>query len=139
MSSQPNTNGMAAAAQIINIENLINSYNSKLDGIQKESKQLKEMLQSVLDNNEEYQKMAKEADKLAKLKTLEKQKVLKTSEASTLVDKIKEKSSELREIKVALSDYLTQYFSLSGNRQIEMPDGVLMEIIYSAKLVKKKN
>ena len=127
------------AVNLLSVESLINSYTVKLDELQKDSREQKEMLQSFLDNDQEYLDAAKEADKLAKIKTLAKQKVLKRSEAQVLVDKLKEISSELREVKTAMSDYLTQYVTLSGSRQIERPDGVLMDIIHSAKLVKKKS
>jgi len=127
------------AVNLLSVESLINSYTVKLDELQKDSREQKEMLQSFLDNDQEYLDAAKEADKLAKVKTLAKQKVLKRSEAQVLVDKLKEISSELREVKTAMSDYLTQYVNLSGSRQIERPDGVLMDIVHSAKLVKKKS
>jgi len=127
------------AVNLLSVESLINSYTIKLDELQKDSREQKEMLQTFLDNDQEYLDAAKEADKLAKIKTLAKQKVLKRSEAQVLVDKLKEISSELREVKTAMSDYLTQYISLSGSRQIERPDGVLMDIVHSAKLVKKKS
>ena len=79
----------------------------------------------------------KEAAKTAKVKTLAKSKVLEHSEAKSVVEKIKDNQSQIKELKVALSDYLAQYVTLSGSNQIEGPDGVLRQIIYSAKLVKK--
>lgn len=121
---------------LISVESLINSYNSRLDTLQTEQKQFKEMLNSILDNDTEYQTAAKEASKLAKLKTIAKQKVLKLPEAAQTVDKMKECQMQLREIKTALSDYLSQYVTLSGTNQIEGIDGVLRQIVYTAKLVK---
>jgi len=121
---------------LISVESLINSYNSRLDTLQAEQKQFKEMLNSILDNDVDYQTAAKEASKLAKLKTLAKQKVLKLPEAAQTVDKMKECQMQLREIKTALSDYLSQYVTLSGTNQIEGVDGVLRQIVYTAKLVK---
>ncbi|MDD3999012.1 MAG: hypothetical protein PHR98_02850, partial [Candidatus Shapirobacteria bacterium] len=78
-----------------------------------------------------------EASKQAKLKTLAKQKVLKSPESLTLVEKIKDNQSQIKELKVALSDYLAQYVTISGSNQIEGSDGVLRTIVYTAKLVKK--
>jgi len=124
---------------LISVESLINSYNSRLDTLQTEQKQFKEMLNSILDNDIDYQTAAKEASKLAKLKTLAKQKVLKLPQAAQTVDKMKECQMQLREIKTALSDYLSQYVTLSGTNQIEGIDGVLRQIVYTAKLVKISN
>ena len=44
---------------------------------------------------------------------------------------------QVKELRVALSDYLAQYVNLSGSNQIEGPDGVTRQIIYTARLVKK--
>ena len=121
---------------LVSVESLINSYNSRLDTLQTEQRQFKEMLNSILDNDVDYQTVAKEALKLNKQKTLAKQKVLKLPEAAQTVDKMKECQTQLREIKTALSDYLSQYVTLSGTNQIEGIDGVLRQIVYTAKLVK---
>lgn len=132
----PNENNQVQ--NLLSVESLINSYNVRFNDIQKEFKENKEMLNSILENNTEYQEVAQEAGKLAKLKTVAKQKILQQPEAARLQDKIKELQMQIREIKTALSDYLSQYVSLSGSREIEGPDGVLRQIIYSAKLVNSK-
>lgn len=126
------------ATNLINIESLINSFNGRLETLQNELKQHKEMLASILDNDAEFQEISKEAQKLAKLKTIAKQKIIKEPETAKLQDKINDYQSQIKEIRVGLSDYLSQYVSLSGSSQIEGPDGVLRQIVYSAKLVKAK-
>lgn len=132
----PNENNQAQ--NLLSVESLINSYNLRYNDIQKEFKENKGMLNAILENDDEYQKTSEEAGKLAKLKTVAKQKILQQPEAARLQDKIKELQMQIREIKTALSDYLSQYVSLSGSREIEGPDGVLRQIIYSAKLVNSK-
>lgn len=132
-----NTN--AQSITLLNVESLINSHDSKLASLQKELSVQKEMLSDILENNEEYVKTAGEAAKLAKLKTQAKQKVLKEPAAVTLVEKVKDLQSQMKELKVALSDYLSQYVSLAGTNMIEGTDGVIRQIIYSAKLVKKQD
>ena len=127
-----------SAATLLNIESLINNYNARFDEIQKEFKEHKEMMNGILENNDEFQTINEEASKQAKLKTIAKQKVLKQPEAAKLQDKIKEYQSQIREIKTALSDYLGQYVALAGTNQIEGPDGVVRQIIYTAKLIKLK-
>jgi vacuolar-type H+-ATPase subunit I/STV1 len=125
-------------SNIINVENLINSYNLKLDSLTRDLHQQKSMLQSILDNDSEYSQLAQEADKISKTKSVARQKSLRQSNAITIIDKTKEIKNELREVKIAMSDYLTQYITLSGSRQIEAPDGTLMDIIYSARLIKNR-
>lgn len=125
------------AANLLNIESLIKSHDAHLDSLTKELRTQKEMLDAILDNDEEYRTSATEASKYTKLKTVAKQKVLKRQECVTLVDKIKDYQAQIKELKVALSDYLSQYVTLSGINQIEGSDGVLRTIVYTAKLVKK--
>jgi len=122
---------------LINIESLINSHDQKLAVLEKELKTQKQMLNNLLENDDEYNKASEEAAKLVKIKTLAKQKILKTSNAQSIVEKVKDAQVQIKELKVALSDYLSQYVNLSGTNQIEGVDGVVRQIIYSAKLVKK--
>lgn len=126
-----------AAANLLNIESLVNSHDAKLTELQKDLSVQKDMLSGMLESNEEYALAHQEATKTAKVKMLAKQKVLKSPSAVTVVEKVKEIQSEIKELKVALSDYLSQYVSLSGTNQIEGPDGVIRQIVHSAKLVKK--
>lgn len=134
-----NTVSNSQAIQLISIENLINSHDAKVESLTKELKVQKEMLSNMLENNEEYAKAAEEAGKLVKLKTIAKQKVMKTDSAKTVVEKAKDLQTQLKELKVALSDYLAQYVSISGQNQFEGADGVTRQIIYNAKLVKKQD
>lgn len=129
----PNEN---QAVTLLSIESMINNYNVRFDEIQKDFKEQKDMLNSLLENDDEYQTVSEEASKQAKLKTIAKQKVLKQPEVAKLQDKVKECQSQIREIKTALSDYLGQYVALAGTNQIEGPDGVVRQIVYTAKLIK---
>ena len=124
-------------SDLTNIESLINSHDSRLNTLTQELKTQKSMLNDLLANNEEYTKTSEESSKLAKLKTLAKQKALKQPAAVPLVEKIKDCQMQVKELRVALSDYLTQYVNLSGTNQIETEDGVIRQIIYTARLVKK--
>ena len=126
------------AINLINIESLINSSTARFDALDREYHEQKSMLDSILDSDDEYQEVAQEAQKQVKLKTIAKQKVMVRPEAAHLVEKIKDAQIQIKELKTAMSDYLAQYVTLSGSNQIEGPDGVLRQIIYTAKLVKTK-
>lgn len=97
------------------------------------------MLKNILENDEEYAKTSDQVGKLSKLKTLARQKVLHTPNAISLVDKVKDLQSQVKELKVALSDYLAQYVNLAGTNQFEGADGVSRQIVYSARLIKKRD
>lgn len=125
-------------ANLLNIESLINSSTARFDVLDKEYQEQKSMLDSILDSDIEYQEVAQEAKKQAKIKTIAKQKVMARPEAARLVDKIRDSQMQIKELKTAMSDYLAQFVILSGTNQIEGPDGVLRQIIYTAKLVKTR-
>ena len=120
-------------ANLLNIESLINSSTARFEILQKEFQEQKSQLDSILDSDIEYQEVAQEAQKQAKLKTIAKQKVMTRSEAALIVEKIKDAHIQIKELKTAMSDYLAQFVILSGTNQIEGPDGVLRQIIYTAK------
>jgi len=126
------------AQNIINTESLINTASSRLNDLSYEVKEYKAMLDEILESDTEFQEIDKEAKKQAKLRALARQKALNTPAAKTNIDKLKETQTQLREVKTALSDYLAQYVKISGSNQIEGPDGVVRQIIYTAKLVKTK-
>jgi len=126
-----------SAQNLISIESLINSHDSRLQILTKESRSHQEMLNSLLDNDPEYSKIAKEAAKITKLKSVAKSSVLQRPEAKSVAEKLQDNRAQIKELKIALSDYMSQYVALSGSNQIEGPDGVLRQIIYTAKLVKK--
>lgn len=126
------------AINLLNVESLINSTMSRFEILDKEYKEQKSMIDALLENDLEYQEALIESKKQAKLKTIAKQKVMTKPEATHVVEKLQESQSQIKELKTALSDYLAQYVTLSGSNQIEGADGVLRQIIYTAKLVKSK-
>lgn len=123
---------------LLSIEGLIKSYYQRYNSLSLQLKQYKEMLQGALENDAEFHQHDQESKKSAKLKTIAKQKVLALSSNADLDSKVKDHQSQLKELRVGLSDYLTQYMSLSGTNIIESPEGEMLEIITNAKLVKKK-
>jgi len=127
------------AQTLISVESMINNTNSRLETLTKEIKEHKSMLNSILENSDEYQQLQEEVQKQSKLRNIAKQKVLTKPSASKAMEDIKDLQIQIKEAKTALSDYLAQFVNLSGTNQIEGPDGVLRQIVYTAKLVKNKN
>ena len=135
----PNENlNPTQVANLLNIESLINSSTARFEVLQIEYQEQKSQLDSILESDVEYQEVAQEAQKQAKLKMVAKQKVMARTECTQLVEKIKDAQLQMKELKTAMSDYLSQFVILSGTNQIEGADGVLRQIIYTAKLVKTK-
>ncbi|HRS23190.1 MAG TPA: hypothetical protein P5562_03485 [Candidatus Woesebacteria bacterium] len=120
------------------LQNLINAHYQRLDNLSRELKQQKEMLNDLLEKDEEFVQAEEEAKKTAKVKALAKKKILLRPEARALVEKIKDNQFQIKEIKLALSDYLAQYMREAGTTQIAAPDGSSYRIVYTARLVKSE-
>lgn len=127
------------AQTIISLESLINSFDSRLESLTREMRTHKDMLVSYLDGQKEFAEAQTKAQSAAKEATIAKQKALKSSEAQPLIEKVKDYQIQIKEVKIALSDYLSQYITLSGTNQLNAPDGTTRSISVSARLVKKKD
>ena len=92
-----------------------------------------------MENDETYRIHNEKAKEAAKTKAQTKFQIMQQSANKTLIDKIKAITIEIREADAALSDYLREYERLSGSNEIETDDGVVREIVYVAKLVKKSS
>ena len=102
-------------------------------------KKNKEMLEDILINDETYKLHTEEAKKAAKIKLQTKQQIMKQPNANALNEKVKELSSEVKEMNQALSDYLSEYTKMTGTSEIEGEDGEVREIIRITKLIKKSS
>ena len=104
-----------------------------------ELKKLKEMLSDMFSNDSTYQEHDKAVKEATKIRTKTKLELLKQPAAGQLNNKIKELSSDLKDLQNALSDYLREYQRLSGSNEIEGDDGEVREIVYVARLVKRSS
>ncbi len=123
----------------LSVESLIKTLISRIARVKEDLKPVKEMLNDLFSNNEEYQIADKEAKEASKKKSDVKAKILSTPEGKMANDKVTEMKNELKEAQEALSTYLSEYQRLTGSSEIEGEDGELRKIVYVAKLVKKTN
>jgi len=129
----PDTN----ADTVLELESMIKQGMSAIDRNRVELKKLREMLESALLNDEPYRVATEKAKEMAKEKGKAKLHVLSNPATQQLAEKIKDLSTENRELAMAQSEYLREYARLSGTNEIEGEDGEIREIVYVAKLVKK--
>jgi hypothetical protein len=128
-----------AAQVLLDLETLIKTHIANIDKGKAELKKQREMLASVLENDETYRTHNEEAKKAAKTKAQTKYQIMQLSQNKQLADKVRTIASEIKEQDGALSDYLREYQRMSGANEIETDDGVVREIVYIAKLVKKSS
>ena len=123
---------------LLSVESLITRHNSQLSSLKKEMNQFKGRLESILDSSDDYRQKLEAAKIAAKEKNAIKSELMKNPETQEIVKKLKDGRDQMSELKQALSDYLKQYQQLSGSNQIEGPDGVIREIVYTARLVDRQ-
>ncbi len=122
-----------------NLESSIKEHIASIDTSKTELKKLKEMLSDMFSNDATYQEHDKAVKETTKIRTKTKLELLKQPAAAGLNNKIKELSSDLKDLQNALSDYLREYQRLSGSNEIEGDDGEVREIVYVARLVKRSS
>jgi hypothetical protein len=135
----PATSDPNAAQVLLDLEQLIKTHITNIDKGKSELKKQREMLNSALENDETYRLHNDEAKKAAKTKAMTKYQILQKQENKSLADKVKTIAADIKEADTALSDYLREYQRMSGSSEIETDDGVVREIVYVAKLVKKSS
>lgn len=121
------------------LESLIRENLSRIDSLSEEANKHKEMIDSVLLNDEVYKEHEEQAKTAQKTKAFTKSEILKRPDVANIALKHKELKQEIKEIKESMSSYLSEYERLSGSREIEDSKGAVMEIVYVAKLIKKRS
>lgn len=131
------TQPVNGASVLLDLENMIKNYISSLEANRKELKTQKEMLNDIFNNDPTYREQEAQVKEVMKAKKEIKAKLSRQPNAIDLSEKVKNLSSEIKEKDAALSDYLREYMRLSGANEIEDDNGVMHEIVYIARLLKK--
>lgn len=127
------------AKLILNLENLIKNNNIQVTKLSAELAEARDMLKDAFENDATYKEHADAAKEANKVKSATKAQILRQPQVAGLAAKVKSLTSEVKELKDGMSDYLKEFNRLSGINEIEGEDGELMEIVYVAKLVKKSS
>jgi Skp family chaperone for outer membrane proteins len=120
------------------IENLIKGYLADITSLRDKLKAQKEMLRDTVEQDKDYSEVA-EKQSAVKKEVAKAKEVLKKNDSYIATQmKADEISEELKACQTALSDYLNQYIALTNTSEFVGPDGEVLSIVRSAKLVKKK-
>lgn len=133
----PISNGENAAQTIISLTNLINANLGEIENLRQEALKHKEMLDSVLENDQTYKDHAEKAKEAARIKGNTKKEIFKRPDVRHVVEKLAEVKENIKETQEELSNYIQEYSQLSGQNYFEAADGTIQEIVYVAKLRKK--
>lgn len=125
------------AELIVSLTNLINANLNEIQNLEREMSKHKEMVDSVLTNDETYIKHAEAAREASRIKGNTKKEIFKRPDVKHVVEKLAELKDNVSATKEELSNYIQEYASSSGQNYFEADDGTIQEIFYIAKLRKK--
>ena len=126
------------AEVLINLESMIKNHIAQIDKVTEDLKKHKDMLDDIFANDSTYKQHDEVAKEAAKIRNATKAQIMKQPQAADLSNKVKVYRGEVKELKMALSDYLREFQRMSGGvNEIEGEDGEVREIVYTAKLVKR--
>jgi len=123
----------------VDLTGLINSHIDQLEHHRSQMGELREMLDSVFQNEPTYQAHDAAVKEASKVRGNTKKQLQKQPQVQDLINRIQDHKSHMKELKTALSDYLQEYASTTSSRTFETTDGQLREIVYDARLVKGSN
>jgi hypothetical protein len=127
------------AVDLIALEGLILNYINKIEKHQELLRSKKEMLESNLENDPQYQEASKQAKEAGKKKQEEKARIIRQPEVEKIYADVKDGQAQLKIMRDSLSNHLQNYGKLSGTNQFEDEEGQVREIVYTAKVVKRSS
>lgn len=129
--------GADQATALLSLEELIKNHIDSTDKLRNEIKQVREMFEDSFNNNPTYIDASAKLKDVAKGRGSIRQQIAKQPSVATLAQKVKDLRFDLNEQLKTLSDLLQDYHEQTGATQIEARNGQVMEIVSTAKLVRK--
>lgn len=126
----------AGASDLITLTGLINNYLVQIDRSQQELKTHKQMLEDAFANDPTYREQNEKVKEATKVRNGTKAQILKQPTLVELATKIKDMRESLKEARENLSSYLQDYAKMTGEQSFENPNGEVLQIIYTARLVR---
>ncbi len=128
----------SAVTILESLESMIRENLQKIQKLGEEANQHKEMVDSVLLNDEIYKTHEEAAKAAAKVRNNTRVELMKRPDIANVANKLKEAKMEIKEIKESMDSYLQEYQRLSGSNEIEDANGIPLQIVSSAKLVRRR-
>lgn len=138
-SNEDVTEESSQALSILQVEEYINQQMKDIGKMREEMKMIKSSVDDTFQNDAQYKEFEEKAKEAAKNKNAYKKQMMNDPAVAELVNKLDGMKAEVKDMQVALSDYLREYNRISGMNQFETHDGEMLEIVNTFKLVKKKD
>lgn len=127
----------SSATSVIDLTGLINNHLAQIDNLKSQLKKLRDMLQSIYENDSTYQLHDAAVKEATKVRSQTKKQLQKLPQVADLTAKIQDVRQLIKEHNDDVSGLVQDYAKSTGLTTLEASDGTLREIIYTAKLVKK--
>lgn len=122
---------------VLDLTTLINDYDKTMGELKEQLREQKQMVKDAFEGDQEYHELLEKAKELNRQKNVIKQRILKTPAVETVVAKVKDLQTELKDMDDKLSGYLQEFQRVAGTNVIEGADGELRQIVPVYRLVKK--
>ncbi len=123
---------------LLSLDEMIKLTISSMDRLKEELTKAREMVNDALLSDANYKQMDDKVKEATKERTRVKKDLLGKPGMMELAQKVKNLSEEIKEKDASLSDYVMEYQRMADVNQIELPNGEILEIIQSAKVVRKR-
>jgi chromosome segregation ATPase len=115
-------------------QNLIIRLTQQLEDLQKQQRDLKEMLKNIFDNDDKLQQAQQIVDEQSKEARSRKTEISQTPQAIELKSKVADLSEDLKMVMESLNTHLLNYYQLTGSKAVDFPGGEEREMVIRARL-----
>lgn len=122
---------------VTSLEEMIKANVESIDRLKVEARKLREMIEDGFANDVVYKEHDNAVKAATKIRTATKAQIMKNPAIAELVNKLKTIKSEQKEKQFALSDYLLEFKRLTTATQLELFDGQVLDIVETAKVVRR--
>ena len=133
----PEGNAKGDAASFLNLEELIKNHIESIDKLKLELKQQREMYEDSFNTNPTYHEHDERVKEVTKARNSVRQEISKQPSVAMLSQKVKDIRFDINEKGKTLSDLLQDFREQTGATSIETRDGKVLEIVSTARLVKR--
>lgn len=127
------------ATVLLSLEELIKNHIESIDKLRNEVKQVREMFEDSFNNNPTYRELSEQVKEATQKRGQLKQQIVKQPSVANLSQKMKDLRFDLSEQGKTISALLEDYRNQTGATQIEARNGQLLDIVSTAKLVKRSS
>lgn len=131
--------GSDAATALLSLEELIKNHIDSIDKLRQEMKQHREMFEDAFNTNPTYREHTERVKEATKARSSVRQQIAKQPSVAMLKQKVDDMRFDINEQSKTLSDLLQDYREQTGATQIETRNGQTLEIVSTAKLVRRNS